>query len=542
MAQQGPSILALSAGSHGSNMRSRKDLSKVVLTAKEPGSDGDANAVCRLELMVLVLFLGIAAPSRGYPATLSVCASGCKYTTIAAAIAAAKAGDTINVLDAVHSESNITVDRNLTIQGQGAAKTTVDGAENGTVFTTNAGVTSRIQNLTIAHGFNDINGGGVINDGMLTVTGITFFQNSTGGFEAPQPNTGGGIFNDGTLTVSNSTFSGNGSLQGGGVFNDGDMTVTNSTFSSVAIEGGAIYNKGTAIVANSTFSDNSAEGGAGGTANYGTLIVTNSTFSDNFSENGLGGGIANNGTLIVTDSTFSGNFSPEGGGIFNDGTLTVTNSTFFANSADGGGGIANNGTGGNDGMLTVTNSTFLANSAAFDGEGGSVLNSGATSFKNTILAGSSLSGNCSGTISDAGYNISDDTSCGFVKTGSANNGDGVNPLFSQLGLANNGGPTGTIALDSESPAIDAIPLADCTDQNSNPIHADQRGALRPDPGEVACDIGAYEFQDFAGLAKCSKKSEAALVQQYGSLSAAASAYGFSTVKQLKAAVHHSCGG
>ena len=149
-----------------------------------------------------------------------------------------------------------------------------------------------------------------------------------------------------------------------------------------------------------------------------------------------------------------------------------------------------------------------------------------------------------GTIGDAGYNISDDTSCGFAKTGSANNGDGVDPLLSTDGLANNGGPTATIALDSESPAIDAIPLADCTDLNSNPIHTDQRGALRPDPGEVKviCDIGAYEFQEFAGQSNCERKSDSALVQQYGSLSAAASAYGFSTVKALEAAVRRSCGG
>jgi hypothetical protein len=149
-------------------------------------------------------------------------------------------------------------------------------------------------------------------------------------------------------------------------------------------------------------------------------------------------------------------------------------------------------------------------------------------------------GRCSGTIGDAGYNISDDTSCGFAKTGSANNGDGVDPLLSRDGLANNGGPTATIALDSESPAIDATPLADCTDQNSNPIHVDQRGALRPDPGEAGCDIGAYEFQDFAGQSNCKGKSNSALVQQYGSLSAAASAYGFSTVKALKAAIQRSC--
>jgi hypothetical protein len=65
------------------------------------------------------------------------------------------------------------------------------------------------------------------------------------------------------------------------------------------------------------------------------------------------------------------------------------------------------------------------------------------------------------------------------------------------GLANNGGPTQTIALLDGSPAIDAIPLADCADQASplNPVITDQRSFPRPDAGKAFCDIGAYEVQD-----------------------------------------------
>jgi hypothetical protein len=88
---------------------------------------------------------------------------------------------------------------------------------------------------------------------------------------------------------------------------------------------------------------------------------------------------------------------------------------------------------------------------------------------------------CAGTITDAGYNISDDNLCGFNATGSRNNTD---PMLDPAGLANNGGPTQTIALLSGSPAIDAIPLANCTDEASppNPIITDQRlfPALMPE--------------------------------------------------------------
>ena len=88
---------------------------------------------------------------------------------------------------------------------------------------------------------------------------------------------------------------------------------------------------------------------------------------------------------------------------------------------------------------------------------------------------------------DGGYNISDDTSCGFAGTGTNGQtlGDGVNPLLDPNGLQNNGGPTQTIALQSTSPAISAIPPADCPS-------TDQRGDPRPAAGQTACDIGAFE--------------------------------------------------
>jgi hypothetical protein len=150
-------------------------------------------------------------------------------------------------------------------------------------------------------------------------------------------------------------------------------------------------------------------------------------------------------------------------------------------------------------------------------------------------------------ITDAGFNISDDSTCGFAKTGSANNGDGVDPLLSPAELANNGGPTQTIALQSGSPAIDAIPVVDCTDQASppNPITSDQRGFPRPDAGEQVCDIGAYESESFAGqpgARSCEPTSVAALTEQFGSLDAAASALGFSSVNALQSAIVAFCKG
>jgi hypothetical protein len=276
---------------------------------------------------------------------------------------------------------------------------------------------------------------------------------------------------------------------------------------NVVFGGGAVANNGTLTIANSTFSGNDAAEAVGGAIyNTGTLTVTNSTFSANFVEadfSGMGGAIYNTGMLSITNSTFSDNqaaFSVggTGGAIDNDGTLTIANSTFWGNAApfDSGGAINSTGT------LTVTNSTFSANvaGAALDSVGNGAISFYAGSVRGSILADNS-GGNCSGRPTDVGYNISDDTTCGFSGTGAMGQklGDGVNPLLDPKGLQNNGGPTQTIALQSTSPAVDAIPFASCTDQATPPhqLKNDQRGKPRPDPADGAtgpCDVGAYEFQ------------------------------------------------
>jgi hypothetical protein len=243
----------------------------------------------------------------------------------------------------------------------------------------------------------------------------------------------------------------------------------------------------------------------------------------------------------------------------NDATLTVTNSTFSANQATGGAHVSEGaeGEGGaifiGSGAVTITNSTFSSNQAipgsgglAF---GGGIFNQGdgPVSLKGTILA-ASTAGNCTG-IDDAGYNISDDNSCQFsAMNHSSNNTD---PSLSGV-LANNGGPTRTIALQTGSPAIDAIPQASCTDQASPPnqVKTDQRGFGRPDPGDIlaACDTGAYEsgatapFAGVPGAANCKGKTVSALSQQFGTLDAAAAALGFPSVKALQSAIKTFCAG
>lgn len=145
-----------------------------------------------------------------------------------------------------------------------------------------------------------------------------------------------------------------------------------------------------------------------------------------------------------------------------------------------GGGIFNQGT------LTVTNSTFSNNSTSFDGGGGGIFNGGTATLSNTIVAYSPQGGDCSGApINDGGYNISDDGSCVDPNVATSKTTD---PKLDPNGLQDNGGPTQTIALQSDSPAVNYIPKGE--NGCGTEIKTDQRGVKRPQG--KGCDVGSFE--------------------------------------------------
>jgi choice-of-anchor A domain-containing protein len=220
--------------------------------------------------------------------------------------------------------------------------------------------------------------------------------------------------------------------------------------------------------------------------NSGRLSVDKVTFTNNTRYRG--GAIYNVlGTTTVTNSTFANNRAFSfGGAIYNGGgTTTVTNSTFANNRGTGGGAIFNIG-----GTTTVTNSTFANNRGT--GGGAAISSSDTNNIKSTIKVQGSIFANnsdvtCinfgSNSITDLGYNLSTDGSCNFTAIGSVNN---VSAADLKLGpLADNGGPTQTIALLTGSRAIDAIPATACA------VSTDQRGVARPQGN--GCDIGAFEL-------------------------------------------------
>ncbi|MEZ0297356.1 MAG: choice-of-anchor Q domain-containing protein [Candidatus Methylacidiphilales bacterium] len=123
--------------------------------------------------------------------------------------------------------------------------------------------TSTIQGSTISNNSAEAPGGFVYGGGIYTgVTGTLSISNSTlsGNTASGSVAPGGGIalFFGGTATLTNVTISGNTATRGGGIFNDGQITVTDATIAnnSASLEGAGIYSSNTASVRNSIIARN----------------------------------------------------------------------------------------------------------------------------------------------------------------------------------------------------------------------------------------------------------------------------------------------
>jgi len=284
----------------------------------------------------------------------------------------------------------------------------------------------------------------------------------------------------------------------------------------ITIDGGATVqiikaDTGTTVILNSltlnhglaTTSPIMTDSGGGAVYADGTDLEVNDCLFINNVAVGFVGGVAATG--LVPSS------AGRGGAIYGEsGLINIVNSTFWNNKAESpiacvatavcagpvliggaGGAIFNAGS-----NLKITNST-IANNLADTGAG--VFNASLWSSKSTILD-DNVFGNCGGVVpTDVGFNISSDATCTSFGGTSVS---GTDPLLDPAGPLNNGGPTDTVALEPTSPAIDRIPIANCTDQEAIPfpVETDQRHFGRPDPANLdACDSGAYEIDAVAPI-------------------------------------------
>ena len=366
-----------------------------------------------------------------------------------------------------------------------------------------SGVTATLTGLTISGG-SAVDGGGIDNAGTLTLTNSAIDNNSA-------TLQGGGIDNAGTLTLSNSTIDNNSAGAGGGIDNSGALTVTNCTIADNEAGGSGgtvtldvmawIDGRDDLIIQGNTLQwdhfDYAAVGRADGN-NYPTIITT--TLNGVTEMNGVDwiptwpDPPPNNIRFPAVSSVFTGltpeipattdvtltaitaresltivqspgpsndfttilefNDDVDIGQAWYEGLLTFASEN---GTAAYGGGIANVGT------LTVVNSTVADNNVASGGLGGGLDSiAGTATLDNTIVAlntsgtGSSApADDIAGTVSSASaYNLVGTGGSGGLSNGY--NGDLVGVVNPGLGtLADDGGPTPTIALLPGSPAINA---------------------------------------------------------------------------------------
>ncbi len=515
---------------------------------------------------LLLLLLTVFAAGNSYAATLTVtktedtndnlCDADC---SLREAVFAAVAGDTVafsplfstapQLITLAHGQ--IFIDRDLSIQGPGAALLDISGANLNRIFNISGGAKVAISGLAISNGrqvdLDGFYGGGILlESSTLDLTNVVLRNNFVRTTKPPTDYGEGGaiyshqsdlkltnceVYNNtadlggivrtslgGTLRVTGSSLHNNNGRAVSGV--DGaNITVVSSTFT--ANSHGGVGAGGTIFVSDSVI-EGSADAGISSTS---ALTVDRCIIRNNINTGGvfrLGGGIYAGGLSVVRSSAIYGNrASYSGGGISNGGTMYIentsitnnssvqfgggvdhvanylylTNSTVSGNRSSKGGGIYNQffkNTAPNEVILTNTTVGF---NVATMGKGGGLLNDplATASIANSIFSNNTSSQNepdVSGTVVSAGFNlvVNPTGSLGWISTDLLSQDAQLGPLGS------NGGATFTHALLPGSPAINAGSNALAVDpQTGLPLATDQRGTPRILGGPKATvDIGSYE--------------------------------------------------
>jgi hypothetical protein len=253
-------------------------------------------------------------------ATVTVCASGCAFTQIAPAVAAATDGDTIAVAAGTYS-GGFTIDKSVRLAGAGPGRTIISGG--GPVITIGEAFaasepTVTIEGVTIT--------GGVTRSSPESVpcAGKEGVWATGGGIEVPPSSDPGGAcdhdnFAGGaTVTITDSVITGN-------LVAPSDTVNFGSP--DAAAFGGGIDTSGSLTLANTIVSDNRI-GSASGLSDLARLAEGAGIFSAR-------------GDVTITNTTISGNqaaASPHGriadaAGIASGGTFTMSNSFVTKNSA-----------------------------------------------------------------------------------------------------------------------------------------------------------------------------------------------------------------
>jgi hypothetical protein len=359
--------------------------------------------------LVLFVFVGAAlvliGAGQASAATLNVCPSGCPYTQLAPALAAAKDGDTIKIAPGTYA-GGVTIDVSVKLVGAGAARTVISGG--GPVLTigtfgASSEPTVSIDGVTITGGVTrsspesvpftgqegvfaagggveippnaDFSGGAAVTIRNSVITDNRVAPTDTAPFGPPCPSGpcpfafagGGGIDSWGTLTLENTTVSNNrvGTASGlSTLASDAVGGAIASRLGPLRIDGSVVHgNQASATGPNARF----AEGG-GVYAPGGSLRMTNSAVTDN-------------SALLEASLPDTVELLAQSGGIFiGSGSATIADTRIAGNS------------------VAMTNS--VGSATAFSG-GLNVLPGGDFRMSNSVIADNEVSSAAIGSQGDA---------------------------------------------------------------------------------------------------------------------------------------------
>jgi len=437
---------------------------------------GAGRLVLLVPAIAVLLLLG-ATPASA--ATLHVCQRGCPYTQLAPALAAAHSGDTITIGPGTYA-GGVTIDVSVTLVGAGPGATIISGG--GPVLTIGVADAASepsvtIEGVTVTGGvtignltpFSGRGGGIYIPRAAGPSTGATVtIRNSVirGNSVAPRvavesddpcclfaDSGGGGISNDGTLTLDHTLVSGNradaasglaSNAVGGGILNRAFGTLTlkssfigdnhaavsapNGRFTS---GGGIEMVAGTLTIDDSRVSDNSADaslalpsdveqsasGGGIHVQENASAAVRSTTFTGNSvsSTNSVGdasafsGGLHANGPIVLRDSTVSDNrvaattatgradVDSGAGEINTDATISNTRFTGNSATATSSAGVAHAAAGAiitaafdrmtiSDSVISANRLTATTTTGSSTVDGGGIANIGVLTLRNTSVA------------------------------------------------------------------------------------------------------------------------------------------------------------
>jgi hypothetical protein len=238
-------------------------------------------------LVVGVACLWVWGPASLQAGAITVCPVGCDYNTVQGAVNAAAPLSTILISPATYTETVI-ITKSLTLEGVGQPQPVVSGNDTGRPFTILGSVAVTMTNMTVTRGRAPIDpdgsarGGGIFNQGQLTLDHITLSYNQVIGAngnvpgENGHPALGGGLYSDcgdvicGFVFISDATIVSN-TVQGGNGVNATDTQA--GSIGGAGYGGGVymycdgnlgIYKCGFMSIADSTVAYNRVIGGIGG--------------------------------------------------------------------------------------------------------------------------------------------------------------------------------------------------------------------------------------------------------------------------------------